>query len=155
VTYARRRDMCPRRQQRGGDPLQIDLVDELSESGSAPSNGPPGEPSPSESVAPDTVRRSTFTPPGGARLVRRHNGQATISVGLSLPYPGQGVATFIALSGGHRGDAHIVTLSLELTKTQWQLLERDLTTPGANVSVDVNFVPSTGNLVRLGIAQSI
>jgi len=121
--------------------------EKFSATGSPNSTGHPGEPSPSDPDAPETVSRSTYANGVGVSMVRRHNGRFTISVGLLTCYRDLEPATFIVLKGGALGDALTVTLCCELTRSQWQSLERALTMPGDSGSVVVKFEPTTENLV--------
>ena len=144
--------MCPRQrtifgdltydEQMLGDSPEEDDSPEPLESGLADSNGPTGEPLPSEG--------------SGVRMVRRHHGLSTISVSsliLTERVPG----TFVALKGVGLGE-YTVTLSLGLTSTQYAALiatlEQQPGTPGGNVSVGVKFEPTTQNLVPQDTAPS-
>jgi len=117
--------------------------------GSPDSTGRPGGPSPSDPAAPDIAPLNMSTKAGGVRMVRHHRGRSTISVGLLTRFQDLEPASFIALSGVGSAGVHTVTLSLELTRVQWESLERALTMPGSNVSVAVSFEPTTENLVPL------
>jgi len=110
------------------------------ETGSTNSNGPTGEPSLSE--------RS------GARVVRHHRGLSTISVHSLLTGAQDVPGTFLALR--REGSAgYMVTVSCDLTSSQWAGMLMHLGVPGENNSVDVKFAPTTGNLVRPTTAPSI
>jgi len=125
------------------------MAESSSGNGLADSTGHPGEPSPSDPVAPDIAPKTTSTRAGGVRMVRHHRGRSTISVGLLTRFPDLEPASFIVLSGAGSGDALTVTLSCELTRVQWESLERALTIVGSNALVDVSFAPTTENLVPL------
>jgi len=114
-----------------------------SESGSTDSTGLIGEPLPLERL--------------GAKMVRAHRGLSTISAGGFLLNVQELPGTFTALKrAGEEG--YTVTLSCDLTSSYYAVLianlERTLSTPGAHVSVAVEFVPSTPNEAPPSTAQS-
>jgi len=113
--------------------LREDYYARRLEDGSMASNGPSGGPSPSGE--------------SGVTMVRRHNGQATITVGFLTRFPDVEPATFIVLSEGDGEGEHTCTLSFNLSRADYKSLERALTMPGRSDSVGVKFVPTTPNLV--------
>ncbi len=139
------------------DPRQIPLP--LLENGLTDSPGPTGPPSHSELDAPDIAPATIpeIADEDGVSLVRHHKGLSSIQASflhLSEACPG----TFSALRRGAL-DGYTVTLSCNLTSTEYaalvQTLETTPSTVGESVSVALKFEPMTPNLVPPTTAPNI
>ena len=140
MNHARRIGMCPLIP---GGPPPNETPPEPSANGSTDSHGQTGPPSLSEKLSELTVRL--------------HQGLSHMSVG-SLSTTRDVPGTFTALKRDGL-DAYTVMLSCVLTSTQYAALigalEGPQTALGESVSVGVDFVPTTPNLVQPTTAPSI